>query len=419
MTTEGKAQYRVGQWLPSDHAHLEKWLGALIAQVDREEKPMHAVVARFQQFIEGDPTVFMLFNQMFSQVPHKPPYNKNPAGGHQVRDYRHMLRLLNAIMTQAPEYNDTGLVGFPINAIFDWSMATTSGFAAFLDDRVNRHLKDVLDEWARFLSSRDSRYVLSDDPVKGWFGADARKMMPDFDRQFQCDPGAPYHGFQSWDDFFTREFREGVRPVAAPDDDAVIANACESAPYRIARNVHRRERFWIKAQPYSLEHMLAHDALTERFVGGTVYQAFLSALSYHRWHSPVRGKVVKAYVKPGTYYSEALSEGFDEAGPNDSQGYITEVAARAFIYIEADNPNVGTICVMPVGMAEVSTCEITVYEGQRVEKGDQIGMFHFGGSTHCLFFGPDVAIDFHLGQEPGLNSKNIDVRSKIATARKK
>lgn len=29
-------------------------------------------------------------------------------------------------------------------------------------------------------------------------------------------------------------------------------------------------------------------------------------------------------------------------------------------------------------------CEITVYDGQHVNKGDQIGMFHFGGSTHCL-----------------------------------
>jgi phosphatidylserine decarboxylase len=44
------------------------------------------------------------------------------------------------------------------------------------------------------------------------------------------------------------------------------------------------------------------------------------------------------------------------------------------------------MCVMPVGMAEVSTCDATVCVGQKVKKGEQIGMFHFGGSTHCLFF---------------------------------
>jgi len=34
----------------------------------------------------------------------------------------------------------------------------------------------------------------------------------------------------------------------------------------------------------------------------------------------------KAYVKDGTYFAEAASHGFDPAGPNDSQAYITEVA---------------------------------------------------------------------------------------------
>jgi phosphatidylserine decarboxylase len=162
--------------------------------------------------------------------------------------------------------------------------------------------------------------------------------------------------------------------------------------------------------------MLANDALVGEFVGGTVYQAFLSALSYHRWHSPVSGTIVKAYVQDGTYYSETLAEGFDPAGPNESQGYITQVATRALIFIEADNPDIGLMCFMPVGMSEVSTCQITVYEGQHVKKGDQIGMFHFGGSTHCLIFRPQVNLAFDLhGQKPGLHSKNILINSRIAT----
>jgi phosphatidylserine decarboxylase len=69
-------------------------------------------------------------------------------------------------------------------------------------------------------------------------------------------------------------------------------------------------------------------------------------------------------------------------------------------------------------MAEVSSNDITVYEGQHVNKGDQLGMFHFGGSTHTLIFRPQVNVDFDLrGQTPGLNSKNIPVRERIATVR--
>jgi phosphatidylserine decarboxylase len=52
------------------------------------------------------------------------------------------------------------------------------------------------------------------------------------------------------------------------------------------------------------------------------------------------------------------------------------------------------MCFIAVGMAEASTCEVTVAVGQRVSKGDEIGMFHFGGSTHCLLFRPETAVTF-------------------------
>jgi phosphatidylserine decarboxylase len=110
------------------------------------------------------------------------------------------------------------------------------------------------------------------------------------------------------------------------------------------------------------------DPWADQFAGGTNYQAFLSALSYHSWHSPVDGRIVKAYVQDGTCYSESPAEGYDPAGPSESQGYITEIATRAMVFVEADNPVIGLMCVLPVGMAEVSTCEITVYQGQHMKK---------------------------------------------------
>jgi len=414
MDVQMNTPYRVGEWLPSDVKFLQNWLKDLIVEVDNTPKEWHPVVEDLKNLIEGDAKLYMLFNLMFEQVPEK--YKHNPAGGPQVRNYLHALELINTIMTKAPEYNETGLVGFPINAIFDYSMGTSAGFAAFLDPKLNAQLKKVLNEWGKFLDSKDSAYVLNENPRSGWFGEDAKKAMPTFVEDFVCDPTLPHYGFTSWDDFFTREFREGIRPVASPEDDDVIVNACESAPYRKSVNVPLQNTFWIKGQPYALLHMLNHDPYTHLFENGTVYQAFLSALSYHRWHSPVSGTIKKAYVIDGTYYSETLAEGYDPSGPNKSQGYITEVATRALIFIEADNSAIGLMCFMPVGMAEVSTCDITVYEGQHVEKGQEIGMFHFGGSTHCLIFQPHVKLDFDFhGQKPGLNSSNIKINSRIAT----
>ena len=356
----------------------------------------------------------MVFTQMFDQVPRSK--RLSPANLPQVRDYHHMLRLFNVIMDEAPEYNDTGVVGFPFNAILDWSMDTVGGWAGFLNEKVNKALADMLNEWAVFLKSPASAAVLNQTPPSGWFCLDALNHMPGFPEEFQCDPSKEHYGFTSWDNFFTRQFVEGARPVADPKNDAVVVNACESAPYRLVFGAQLRDKFWIKAQPYGLYFMMNGDPLVSEFVGGTVYQAFLSAMSYHRWHAPVSGTIVKTVKIPGTYYSETLAEGADPAGPNDSQGYIAELATRALIFIQADNPKIGLMAFMAIGMAEVSTCEITVQAQQHVEKGEQLGMFHFGGSTHCLFFRPEAMLKFDLhGQTPGLDSSNIPVRSKIAT----
>ncbi len=420
QATEKSVPYQVGQWLPSDQRVLNQWVKHLVQETKADPQPLVPVVQELKNLIESDPVLLMLFTQMFEQVPsNTPEYQKDPTGQPQIRDYRLMLRLINRVITKAPEFNQTGLVGFPINALINWPMATPAGTTAFLNPRVNIHLKMILNKWGEFLKSKDSRYVLNDNPETGWFGRDAKEAMPTFVEDFQCDPKKPYYGFTSWDDFFTRQFREDRRPVASPNDDAVIANACESAPYRLVKGVKGSDTFWIKSQPYSLYHMMAGDPLTGQFEGGTVYQAFLSALSYHRWHSPVSGKIVKTKLIDGSYYAEALSEGFDPAGPNESQGYITQVASRALIFIEADNPDIGLMAVLFVGMAEVSSNEITVSVGQHVNKGDQLGMFHFGGSTHCLIFRPQVKLKFDLhGQTTGLDSENIPVRSKIATVLK-
>lgn len=139
-------------------------------------------------------------------------------------------------------------------------------------------------------------------------------------------------------------------------------------------HVPLKNKFWIKGQPYSLLDLLHNDPWTSKFEGGTIYQAFLSALSYHRWNSPVSGKIVKAYHINGSYYGEALSQGFENpngAAPvaaNDSQAFLTSTATRAVIFIQADNPKIGLMCFVAVGMGDVSNNEITVRIGQHVKK---------------------------------------------------
>ena len=319
----------------------------------------------------------------------------------------------------APEFSQDAMVMLPLGAILDWTIGTRAGFAVYRATRMNVMIKRILTAWCEFLSSPDSRYVLNDSP-SGWKSEAARQAIGGIE-QFEHDPDDEYWGFTSWNDFFTRRLAVGARPVAAPDDDAVIVSACESTPCGISVDVAGQDRFWIKSQPYSLRDMLAGDESVDRFVGGAVYQAFLSATDYHRWHAPVAGTIVRAFTVDGTYYSEADSEGADAVEPQNSQAYLTHVAARAVFVIDADNPAIGLVAFVPVGMSEVSSCLIDdkMRPGYHVAKGDELGYFQFGGSTHCLVFGPGVVADFALAAVPQPHDPAaplVRVRSKLAVA---
>ncbi|KAJ3160686.1 hypothetical protein HDU86_000445 [Geranomyces michiganensis] len=431
---EHERVHRPHDWLPEDHRVHRDWLAGVVKHVDGKKdatKDLHPVLQEFRETVEGDTRLYMLFTAMFEEIPHKKPYCLDPAGRHkQVRDFPHMLAVLNHILRMAPDWNDSskrvGMVGTPVSAVLDWPMGTPSGVAAFLDPKVNALLKKVLKVWGQFLTTPESAYVLRRDS-SSWFSPHGKKQLQitantgqtdhAFEEMFVCDPEHETHAYKSWDDFFTRHFREGVRPIASPDDDSVIANACESKPFNVAHDVKERDRFWAKGQPYSVVDMLSHDDLAPRFVGGTVYQAFLSALSYHRWHCPVSGTIVKAYVVDGTYFAEPLyttmtpgHETIDRGGENEGQGYLAATATRAIIFIEADNKDIGLVAFLGIGMVEVSTCDLSVKAGQKIKKGDELGMFHFGGSTYCIMFEKGVRLEGfpQLGGEA-----NVRVRSQL------
>ena len=330
--------------------------------------------------IDSDPLLRLSVTNMIEQVPKHKPYAKR-----HINSVHQLLTAINHVIHTAPHYDTTELVGAPLNAVLDFMMDTPAGYAVFRSPTFNRLLKKMLSAWCDFLATPASAYSLHKGKG-GWLCDDAMGQMRMDD--FHHDPAHPTLGFTSWNDFFTRRFRPGARPVEAAGDDKVVVSACESTPYAISFRVARQAQFWLKSQPYSLADMLAHDARAPLFEGGCVYQAFLSALFYHRWHSPVNGTVVDMRHIDGTYYSEAETEGFDPAGPNNSQGYITHTAARALMFIQADDPVIGLMGVMFVGMAEISSCVFAplLQPGVRVAKGQELGYFQYGGSTHCLIF---------------------------------
>lgn len=336
---------------------------------------------------------------------------------YQIPDFDHLLSMMDRIVVAAPRFQiaagaEGEPIGVPMYLLFDLLSNTDAGHDLFRMPAFNVAMKNVLDSWGAYLKTDSSNNTLTDE-IEGWFGtlglASLEADRGDFNSTYVTpDADATNRGYASWDVFFTREIQSTARPIDAAADKSLIHSACESTVYRIAPAVKAHDQFWLKAQSYSLYDMLSigpDHTYVDPFVGGTVYQAFLSPQDYHRWRSPVDGVIEKAVVVPGSYYAVIPDDG---AAPDDpdlplhdphgalirSQAWLTITSARALIFIRANNPVIGLMCFIGVGMAEVSTCTLSVADGQPVSTGDELGMFHFGGSSHALVFGPQVNVTF-------------------------
>jgi len=321
--------------------------------------------------------------------------------------YQEMLVMYNTIFREAPDF---GSLGPPMYMIMARIMNTQGGFSAFTKDNMNFHYKQMLKTWELFLLSADSRSVLTTGPG-GWFSQPAvTAMMAEFPgRKFEdvfiCSPDQPYYGYTSYEDFFVRAFRDPAiyRPTGPINNLRLVSAACESALYVIQDDVQKTDELFIKDEAYSLIHLLCNDPSVDSFIGGTVIQTFLNTTGYHRWHAPVNGTIQKIVDVPGTYFAQAPSTIGDPIPDDDSElppylkslRYFANTNARQLIFIEADNASIGLMCFIAIGMTEISTCQATVFEGQHINRGEQLGMFHFGGSSSALVFnkGANIQVD--------------------------
>src|SRR3954451_12712343 len=69
---------RFHDWTPPHYYEADNYLATLVEEADANSKPLNHVLQELKELIEGDTVLFMLFFLMFSEVPRKPPYNRDP-----------------------------------------------------------------------------------------------------------------------------------------------------------------------------------------------------------------------------------------------------------------------------------------------------------------------------------------------------
>jgi phosphatidylserine decarboxylase len=105
--------------------------------------------------------------------------------------------------------------------------------------------------------------------------------------------------FASMHDCFTRELKEGARPID-PDPDVVVS-PCDAIVGACGR-IEGTELLQIKGFPYSLEDLLGTPELVERHRNGNYVTLRLTSSMYHRFHAPHDCRVERiTYISGDTW----------------------------------------------------------------------------------------------------------------------
>jgi phosphatidylserine decarboxylase len=193
-------------------------------------------------------------------------------------------------------------------------------------------------------------------------------------------------GWSSFDAFFTRRLRDGARTVD-PDPTTVLSPA-DGRVESIGR-IGPGGTFTVKGRPYSVEELVgdAHEAA--RLRGGTGLVVYLSPRDYHRVHAPIGGDIRRIRSMPGDYYpvnalglrhipnlfcrNRRVAIEIDGGAP---LGRVTVVMVVAMI--------VGRITTIGVNDRDVPFGDHAFDPPLRVERGEEIGVFHLGSTAVVL-----------------------------------
>jgi phosphatidylserine decarboxylase len=237
------------------------------------------------------------------------------------------------------------------------------------------------------------------------------ELSPSFNlSEADLDFSKPTGGLQCFNDLFSRHLKTGTRPIWQPADDTQIVFPADST-FDDWFNVDSDSIVTIKNVQWKISDLLVGSQYASEFAGGVWMHAFLGPSDYHCQHAPVGGTVIEAFTIPGLAYLNVVAVDQGDGTKDliavramdapDDPGYEF-MQLRGCIVIQ--NDTVGLVAVLPIGMAQVSSVNVTVKPQQTVNKGDMISNFAFGGSDIVVVFQQQANVTFNA--TPSRNGPN-------------
>mgnify|MGYP000002822171 FL=1 len=209
--------------------------------------------------------------------------------------------------------------------------------------------------------------------------------------------------YASFNDFFGRPLKPGVRPLAdadfiSPVDGAISQFGAIDDHHILQAKGHR----------FTTTQLLAGDAaLADRFRHGSFANLYLSPKDYHRLHMPCAGRLRRMIYVPGALFS---------VNPTTARGVPGLFARNERVVCVFDSETHGRFVMVLVGATIVGSMATTwhgVVNPRRtgviaeweyadrpiaLEQGEEMGRFLLG-STVIMLFEKDV-IDFNADWRP-------------------
>lgn len=215
-----------------------------------------------------------------------------------------------------------------------------------------------------------------------WYGwrmnrpVSANRVLPfvvdyDLDAEEFTRPATAYRSFN---EFFYRTLRPGARPIAPGAEVAVLPADGRHLAYQ---DVDAADGFYIKGKKFTLAALLGSDELAREFAGGSMLISRLCPVDYHRFHFPVAGTPGEARLINGWLYSVS------PLALRLNPGYLVENKRMVTLI---DSERFGRVAQLEVGATMVGAILQSYVPGRAVAKGDEKGMFAFGGSCVITLF---------------------------------
>ncbi len=208
--------------------------------------------------------------------------------------------------------------------------------------------------------------------------------------------------YPTFNEFFTRPLKAGVRPIA----NAELVCPVDGAISQFGR-IERDQIFQAKGHGYSTTALVGGDAaLAAQFENGHFATIYLSPRDYHRIHMPCDGRLLRMIYVPGDLFS---------VNPATARGVPGLFARNERVVCVFEGPN-GPFVLTLVGATIVGSMG-TVWHGvvnpprsrqvrewryddQQIvlRKGEEMGRFLLGSTVVLLF--PQGPLAFNPGWQP-------------------